>query len=188
MPCSINILLISITFGCIAFAQSAYTPITGSERVRWLTRQNFAPAGVLEDVVIAVDSTRETSPLEYGTLWTGFGKRFGMTTANYAVATTMEAGLGSLWREDPRYTRTEEGTPFGSRLGQVVRMTFLAHNHAGRMVPAYARLAALPGANFAANAWMPDSQATLSDAALRTGLSFLGRMGANAYKEFRPRH
>ncbi|HXE63102.1 MAG TPA: hypothetical protein VN519_06150 [Bryobacteraceae bacterium] len=184
---SINAFLISIAFVCIASAQNAYSPITGSERVRWLAGQNFGPAGVLEDVGIAAESTRVNSPREYGTHWTGFEKRFGMITANYGVTTTMEAGLGSLWGEDPRYARSE-GRPFINRLGRVVKLTFLAHNRAGNTVPAYARLLAIPGASFAANAWMPDSQATLSDAALRTGLSFLGRMGANAYREFRPRH
>jgi hypothetical protein len=184
---SINAFLISIAFSCLAFAQSAYSPITATERAHWLAHENFAPAGVLEDVAIAAESTRKDSPPEYGTHWAGFGKRFGIVTANYGVTTTMEAGLGSLWGEDPRYTRTE-GRPFVSRVGQVVKMTFLAYNRAGKTIPAYARLLAIPGGSFAANAWMPDSQAAPHDAALRTGMSFLGRLGANAFREFRPRH
>jgi hypothetical protein len=67
-------------------------------------------------------------------------------------------------------------------------MAFFARNRAGDTVPAYARLIAVPSGNFLANAWMPDSEAALGDAALRTGLSFLSRMGGNAVKEFRPRH
>ena len=117
----------------------------------------------------------------------GFGKRVGIVTANYGVKTVMEAGFGSLWGEDPRYQRTE-GKGFGGRLGHVVKMTFFARNRAGDEVPAYARFIAIPGSNFLANTWMPDSEATLGDAALRTGLGFLSRMGENAFKEFKPRH
>jgi hypothetical protein len=182
----IRILLISIVFGCAASAQSSYSPITSAERLRWLVHENFGAAGVLEDVVVAAEDTRENSPREYGTHWSGEGKRFGIITANYGVNTAMEAGLGSLWGEDPRYTRTA-GMPFASRLGHVVRMTFLAHDQAGNTIPAYARLLAIPGGSFAANSWMPDSQATVREAVFRTGLGFVGRMGENAWKEFRPR-
>ncbi len=99
----------------------------------------------------------------------------------------MEAGLSSMWGEDPRYDRTEGGT-FGSRIGHVFAMTFCARNRAGDTVPAYARLIATPGGSFLANTWMPDSEATVGDAALRTGMSFLMRAAGNAVKEFRPRH
>lgn len=184
---SINVLLISISFGCIAFAQSPYGPVTSAERLRWLASENFSPVGVLEDVAVAAESTRENSPREYGTHWAGFGKRFGVVTANYGVTTAMEAGLGSLWGEDPRYKRSE-GLAFPSRVARVVKMTFLARNRAGNTVPAYARLLAIPAGSFAANAWMPDTQATFHDAILRTGLSFLGRIGTNAFREFGPRH
>jgi hypothetical protein len=73
-------------------------------------------------------------------------------------------------------------------MGHVVKMTFFARDRAGNIVPAYARLMSIPGSNFLANTWMPDSEANASHAIVRTGLGFLTRMGENAYKEFRPRH
>jgi hypothetical protein len=178
--------LIAVACGSALLAQSTVTPITAEERLHWLMRENLAPAALLEDVVIAAEDTRVNSPKEYGPHWEGFGKRVGIVSANYGVRTVMEAGLGSFWGEDPRYRRTE-GQPLVSRLGHVVKMTFFACNRAGNEVPAYARFLAIPGSNFLANTWMPDSQATLSDAAVRTGMSFLGRMSENAYREFRPR-
>ena len=66
-------------------------------------------------------------------------------------------------------------------------MTFFARDRAGNIIPAYARFLAIPGGSFLANTWMPNSQSSPSDAAVRTGYAFLGRMGENFYREFRPR-
>ncbi len=180
--------LIAIVFGSIAFAQTTLVyPITAEGRWRWLASENIAPAVLLENVVVGAEDTRVNSPREYGPHWEGFGKRVGMITADYGVKTVMEAGLGSVWGEDPRYDHTE-GKSLGYRVGHVIKMTFLAYDRAGNTMPAYARYLAIPGSSFLSNTWRPDSQSTVSDALTRTALGFLGRMGDNAYKEFRPRH
>jgi hypothetical protein len=183
---SIGFFILSISFGSVAFAQVAYSPMTAGERVRWLTRQNLAPLSLLEDVAAGAEQTESKSSIECGTHWQGFAKRVGIVTANYGVDTVMEAGLGSLWGEDPRYDRTE-GESFANRLGHVVKMTFLARDRSGRLMPAYSRYLAIPGSSFLADTWMSDSETKPGDAALRAGLSFLSRMGGNAFKEFRPR-
>jgi hypothetical protein len=139
----IRILLISIVSGCTASAQSSYAPITSAERLHWLVNENSGATGVLEDVVVAVEDTRENS--------------------------LREAGLGSLWGEDPPDAHTA-GMPLVSRIGHVVKMIFLAQNHADNTIPACAHLLAIPGSSFAANSWMPDSQATVHAAAFRSGL------------------
>jgi hypothetical protein len=182
-----------IAFALVSFAQTPAIalqvdpPISAGVRLHWLVRQNLAPASLLENVAIGAEETLTNSPKEYGTHWVGFGKRVGIVTANYGVRTVMEVGLGSLWGEDPRYNRTE-GKPFSSRLGHVVEMTFMARNRAGNTMPAYSRFLAFPGSSFLENEWMPNSEATVSQAALRTGLGFVNRMVENAYKEFKPRH
>jgi hypothetical protein len=184
----ISCVVMAAAFAGASFAQTAADdPITAAQRVRWLAHENFAPGGVLEDIAAGAVGTLSNSPKEYGPHWAGFGKRVGIITANYGVNTAMEAGLGSIWGEDPRYNRTE-GEPLAHRLGHVVKMTFFARNRMGTEVPAYARFLAIPGSNFLANTWMPNSDATASQALLRTGLGFLSRMGENAYREFRPRH
>jgi hypothetical protein len=192
LPRLVGFLIFTIAFGSASSAQTvdppaATSPITARGRVHWLVRQNLSPASLLEDAAIGAEETLVNSPREYGPHWEGYGKRVGMVAANYGVKTVMEAGLGSIWGEDPRYERTE-GESFGSRLGHVVKMTFLARNRSGNLMPAYARFIAIPGSSFLANTWMPDSQATVGDADVRAGLGFLSRMGENAYKEFRPRH
>jgi hypothetical protein len=178
--------VIAVAFGSLLSAQVVDHPMTAGERVRWLVHQNLGPVELAEDVAAGAEGTLSNTPKEYGPHWDGFAKRVGIVTANYGVKTVMEAGLGSLWGEDPRYQRTE-GAAFSSRLGHVFKMTFFARDRAGHEVPAYARLMAVPGSNFLANTWMPDSEAHASDALLRTGLGFLSRMGENAYKEFKSR-
>ena len=98
----------------------------------------------------------------------------------------MEAGLGAIWGEDPRYTR-DEGAPFGHRLGHAVKMTFLAREPrwAMRLWPMRASLA-IPGSNFLSNSWRAPGDDTAGNAAVRTGLGFLGRFGSNTFDEFWP--
>ena len=109
-------------------------------------------------------------------------------TADYALKSTTEAGLGSIWGEDPRYFRTT-GLSLKGRVGYVIKMTFMAKNRAGKDMPAYSRFIAFPASSFISNEWTPQSQSHTSDAAIRVGLGFLSRMGENAWKEFIvPRH
>ena len=129
--------------------------------------------------------TYSNQPHEYGTSLKGFGKRFGMRLSGVAVSNTMEAGLGAVWGEDPRYPRAA-GERFSQRVGHVVKMTFMAPNRDGQIVPAYARYAAIGGSNALSNAWRADSDVTLDHTAIRIGLGFLGRMSSNAFYEFWP--
>jgi len=108
-----------------------------------------------------------------------------MRLTGVSVSNAMEAGIGALWGEDPRYLRSQAES-FGGRVGHVVKMTFLAQNRQGRLMPAYARYIAISGNNFISNAWRADSEATLGNASLRTLLGFLGRMSSNAFQEFWP--
>jgi hypothetical protein len=145
--------------------------------------ENLGPGALAENVLIGAAETLANAPKEYGPHWAGFGKRTGMVTANYGVQSLMEGGLGSIWGEDPRYDRTQ-GLHFGARLGHVVKMTFLARDRAGKTMPAWSRYIAIPAMNFLSNEWIPDSQATVSSAAVRSGLGFASRMAENAFKEF----
>jgi hypothetical protein len=108
-----------------------------------------------------------------------------MRLTGVSTGKAMEAGFGALWGEDPRYPRAE-GRPFKSRVGNVIKMTFLARDSHGRSMPAYARYIAIPGSNFLSNTWRADSVATTGHALERTGLGVLGRMASNAFAEFWP--
>jgi hypothetical protein len=181
--------VVALAFGgTVLHAQSSVSadqPITGEERLKWSLLSTIGPASIAGGAISAGFGTLTNAPHEYGTHWQGFGERYGLRLSGIAVSNTMEAGLGALWGEDPRYSRVAD-QPFRSRVRHVVKMTFLAKNGDGETVPAYARYAAISGSNFLSNAWRPDSEANTSHAVTRIGLGFLGRMSGNAFEEFWP--
>ena len=174
---------------CLAVAsaagQNASEPLTGKVRLHWTFDSTLGPATVLGGIFNAAWGTAMDDPPEYQTHWKGFAKRYGMSVSGDAVSNTMEVGLGAIWGEDPRYVRAT-GKPLGARIGNVVKMTFLARGRDGGLQPAFARYAAISGSNFLSNTWRPDSEADKSHATLRVSLGFLGRMGGNAFEEFWP--
>lgn len=186
--------LFALSFAvCAAHAQeltsssaSTDNPITGDERLKWAVMSTVGPASLMGGVISAGFGTAFNQPREYGTHWDGFGKRYGMRLTGIATSNAMEAGLGAIWGEDPRYHRAGDGASFGGRIGHVVKYTFLSKNRAGEVVPAYARYAGIAGSNFLSNSWRADSEANDGHAVMRIGLGFLGRMSGNAFEEFWP--
>jgi hypothetical protein len=166
-------------------SSDAWGPITAHERVSWVVKGAIGPEGLAGELFGAGWDTLFNTPKVYGTHWEGYGDRLGMSVAGNAVSNTLEAGLGAIWGEDPRYAR-DPGAPFSHRLGHVARMTFMAQNRDGKVLPAYARFIAIPGSNFLSNAWRAPGDDTARDAAVRTGIGFLGRFGSNTFDEFWP--
>lgn len=168
-----------------AAGQNASEPLTGRVRLEWAVSNTLGVASQVGGTFNAAWGTAMDDPPEYQTHWKGFGKRYGMSVAGNGVSNTMEAGLGAIWGEDPRYVPAT-GKPIRARIANVVKMTVLAPGRDGRLRPAYARYAAISGSNFLSNTWRPDSEANTSHATLRVSLGFLGRMGSNAFQEFWP--
>src|SRR6266446_2128041 len=163
-----------------------YGPPTVTDRVKWFA---LTTAGSLSLLAVGpLNSgwgTMLNKPKEYGPHWEGFAERYGVRLTGVSTGNAMEAGLGALWGEDPRYFRAED-EPFGSRVNNIAKMTFAARRHDGQLTPAFARCIAIPGNNFLSNTWRPDSEATTPAALRRTLFGFLGRMGGNAFQEFWP--
>ncbi len=164
---------------------SSYRPITGEQRFRWFVVETVRPQSLAAGVISAAYGTGIDKPKEYGPHWGGFADRYGMRFTGTSTGNAMEAGLGTLWGEDPRYFR-EPSQPFGGRVKHVIKMTFFAYRRDGNLAPAYARFIAVPGNNFLSNTWRADGEATTRDAGLRTLLGFSVRMASNAFKEFCP--
>ena len=108
-----------------------------------------------------------------------------MRMTGIVTGNAIEASVGSLWGEDPRYFRVPD-RPFKQRVTNVIRTTFVARRADGSFQPAYARYAAISGNNFLSNTWRVHSEANTQDALLRTAEGFAGRMAANAFEEFWP--
>lgn len=162
-----------------------YQPISGSDRAKWVFVSTFGPESLMAGGFTAAWGTAFNSPKEYGPHWDGFGKRYGMRFTGIAASNVMEAGLGSIWGEDPVYFPSPN-RGFGARVKHVFWMTVVAPHRNGQLEPAYARFIAYPASNFLANTWRVSSEATTNQALARTGYAFLGKIGSNAFSEFWP--
>ena len=164
-------------------APTSPSVFTTRDRLRWVVLTTVGPKNLTAGVFVAGFNTWRDRPEAYSTHWDGFAQRYGARLAAGGTSHVLEAGLGSLWGEDPRYFRTT-GLSMKGRVGYVIKMTFMANNRNGKVMPAYARYVAFPASSFISNEWTPHSQSNTSDAVIRVGLGFLSRMGENAYKEF----
>jgi hypothetical protein len=165
--------------------EETYYPITPSQRLRWFTTGTVGPAHMAEVTFVSACGTAVNRPGEYGPHWTGFADRLGVGVAGSALSNAMEASGGLILREDPRYFRVPQ-QPFRVRVGNVVRLTFLARSRDDGVKPAYARYAGVLGSNFLSNTWRVRSEANAQDALLRSSEGLAGRMAANAFGEFWP--
>jgi hypothetical protein len=166
-------------------AQAPYRMISGKERIQWAARETFGPQSFLLGTLTAGIGTARDHPEEYGPHWDGFAKRYGMRFTGVASGHVMEAGLGAIWGEDPRYVRNQN-LPIKRRIGQVFLLSFTARDGRGKLMPAYARYIAIPGNNFLSNTWRVSSDATTSAALTRTGYGVLSEVASNAWTEFWP--
>lgn len=167
--------------------RASYVPITPRQRFKWFVDRSIGPTTLTAGLFVAGFGTARDAPKEYGPHWEGFGKRYGIRLTGISTSNAMEASLGAIWGEDPRYSNFRQSDrPFKDRARRVVFMTFVAHDRSGDLMPAYARYIAMPANNFLSNAWRADSEANTRSAIFRTFWGFLGLMGRNAFDEFWP--
>ena len=184
-----RLLVVTFLASCAALAQTqspVLPPLTNTVRLKWATVSTVGVPNLAGGLFSSGWSTLFNHPPEYGPHWEGFGKRYGMRLTGSATSNAMEAGLGSLWGEDPRYHPVGSSESPGRRLKNALKQAFVARDRNGKTMPAYARYAAIPGSNFLSNTWRADSEAQAHDALVRTGLGFAARITANVFTEFWP--
>jgi len=162
-----------------------YHPITGRQRLRWFLTNTIGPPHLVGGLFTSAFGTAVDRPKEYGPGWAGFGDRYGIRLTGIVTGNAIEASTGALWGEDPRYFRVPD-EPFKRRIGNAVKLTFVARRRDGHFAPAYARYIAIPGNNFLSNTWRVDSEANVHDAVIRTVDGFAGRFASNLFEEFWP--
>lgn len=162
-----------------------YKAITGEGRFFWFVRSTVGLRSLTAGLFSAGYGTAVNSPHEYGTHWEGFGQRYGMRLTGVSTGNAMEAGLGAIWGEDPRYFHTIHA-PFGERVKNIIDLTFRAYHPDGERYPAYARYIATFGNNFLSNTWRVQSEADFQHAMLRSAEGFGARALGNAFSEFVP--
>ncbi len=164
---------------------AAYQPITSRQRLRWFLTNTVGPPHLVGGLFTSAFGTAVDRPKEYGPGWAGLGDRYGMRLTGISTGNAIEASLGALWGEDPRYFRAP-GESFKKRFSNAVQLTFVARRRDGRFAPAYARYIAISGNNFLSNTWRVDSEANTHDAVIRTVDGFAGRLASNLFEEFWP--
>jgi hypothetical protein len=163
-----------------------YQPVTPSERVDWIVDGTVGPRSLcVVGIMGASFQTAVNTPSEWERSWSGFGKRYLQREADVAISNTLEAGVGALWGEEPRYIRSGRGK-IGERARYAVKTAFLAQHADGLLYPAWGRYVGNTVNNLIENAWLPPSVTTPGQTALRSILGFLTRMGGNAFEEFWP--
>ena len=163
-----------------------YVPITGAQRLDWMVdgtigRRSLTVVGPLATVW----QTSFNSPEEWGRGVPGIAKRYLQREADVAISNSIEAGLGALWGEDPRYVRSGRKGVW-PRARYAMKTVFLAQRRDGSLQPAWGRLAGNTVNNLIENAWLPPSVTTPGQTVMRSALGFLGRLGGNAWEEFWP--
>ncbi len=159
--------------------------MTQEQRLKWATFSSVGPPSLAAGLFTSAYSTARNSPPEYGPHWDGYFKRQALRISGAATSSLMEAELGALWGENPRYHRATVTSSKG-RVWHAVKTAFVSYDRNGKAMPAYARFIAVPTSNLIANRWRPDSQRTVGQTTENIALGFLSRMAANSFAEFWP--
>lgn len=164
----------------------AYVPVTTPQRADWIVdgaigRKSLFVVGPLATAW----QTGFNTPEEWGRGAAGIARRYAQREADVAISNTIEAGLGALWGEDPRYIRSGR-KGIWPRARYAIKTVFLTQRRDGSLKPAWGRYAGNTLDNLIENTWLPPSVTTPGQTALRSGMGMLGRLGGNAWEEFWP--
>jgi|SRR5262245_5061297 len=160
-------------------------PINGIERINWIVDGMLGPRSLAVGVITSTWQTSGRIPDEWSRSAYGFRERYLEREADVAISNTIEAGLGALWGEDPRYIRAPRGS-IRSRAAYAVKTVVLAPRADGQLRPAWGRFAGNVFNNVIENAWLPPSMTTPGETALRSTNGMLGRLAGNLWDEFWP--
>jgi hypothetical protein len=162
------------------------TPISSEERIAWIVEGVVGPRSLV--AVGSFSAGLQTAidlPQEWGRTWSGFGKRYLEREADVAISNSLEAGIGAIWSEDPRYPRSNR-QGIWPRARYAIKAVVLAPRADGRLAIAWGRFAGNVFNNIIENAWLPPSLTTPGQTSLRSVDGFLGRLAGNLWEEFWP--
>jgi len=169
----------------LPLSADAYVPITGLERVHWIVDGIVGPRSLGVGVLGGIWQTGFNTPQEWGRTPSGFGKRYLEREADVAISNTIEAGLGAMWGEEPRYIPSGR-RGLRPRVQYALKTAFLAQRRDGRLAPAWGRYAGNVFNNLIENSWLPPSATTPGETAIRSAEGMVSRMLGNLWEEFWP--
>jgi hypothetical protein len=160
-------------------------PITNSERTEWMIDGTIGSMSLGVGVIADAWETGFDRPREWGPGADGWTRRYMEREADVAISSSIEAGLGSIWGEDPRYLPSKrEG--FWPRVRYAMKTVVLAPRRDGRLAPAWGRFAGNVVNNVIENTWLPPSITTPAQTAVRSVDGLAGRLLGNLWDEFWP--
>jgi hypothetical protein len=166
-------------------ARQLRVPIDTAQRIDWIVGGTIGARSLGVGVLATAWQTGWNTPEEWGRTWRGAGKRYAAREADVAISNTIEAGLGAIWGEEPRYIPAPPGT-VRSRVRHALNTVLLAQRRDGHLAPAWGRYAGNVLNNVIENAWLPPSITTTRQTAIRSANGFLGRIAGNLWEEFWP--
>jgi hypothetical protein len=179
------VLLLGCATGTRAQTPVRYVPITGEERVQWVRGSLFDTRGLTAGLASTLWGTAWNDPDEWGRSGPGVGKRFLAREAGVAVSNSIEAGLGAVWGEDPRYRPTRR-RDLRSRVQHALKSVVFSPRRDGRYAPAWGRYAGIGVESVVANRWLPPSDSGVSHTFTRIANALIGQLGSNLFREFWP--
>src|SRR4051812_15331161 len=191
-PAALAFVLATILVPVVAAAQPAAKPearidmpMTAQDRIDWIVGGTIGPKSLGVGVIASAWQTAWNVPEEWGRTWSGFGKRYLQREADVSISNTIEAGLGALWGEEPRYIPSGR-RGFRARLRYALKTAFLAQRRDGRLAPAWGRYAGNVFNNLIENTWLPPSATTPTQTVIRSVEGMGTRALGNLWGEFWP--
>ena len=162
-----------------------YVAITPRERIDWIVIGTVGPKSLGIGVFVSTWETAWNTPEEWGRSWSGFGKRYIAREVDVALSNSLEAGVGALWGEEPRYIPSRRHGIW-PRARYAMKTVLLTQRRDGHLAPAWGRYVGNTVNNVIENAWLPPSITTPGATAWRCAQGFLGRLSGNLFDEFWP--
>jgi len=164
---------------------AAAPPIAPSQRVGWVATTIVGPQSIMAGAIVTGTETMIPFPREWDRSAAGLARRYASRDGAIAISNGVEASLGALWGEDPRYFECHcEG--LGHRAAHAAKLSVLATRADGHVALAWGRYAGTLTSNFTQNAWLPPSGRTWQQMVLRQAGAVGGRFVGNVWAEFWP--
>lgn len=162
-----------------------YSPITSNQRIVWIAESIAGTSSLRIGMVSSIWQTAFNSPDEWHRTVPGFTKRYLQREADVAISSGIEAGIGAIWGEDPRYIPSRL-RGFWPRTRYAMKTVFMGPRGDGRLAPAWGRVAGNIANNVIENTWLPPSVSTPGQTTIRSVEGFAGRLVSNFWGEFGP--
>jgi hypothetical protein len=163
----------------------SYVPIRMNERLDWTIDDTIGPLSLAAGAFKAAYETALNTPKHWGRSPSGFWKRAENREIDVALSSSIEAGLGAIWGEEPRYIPSHQ-SGIWPRVGYATKTVFVAQRPDGHLAPAWGRYAGNVFNNVIENTWLPSTVTTWQRTLVRSSGGFLSRWAGNVWREFWP--